>query len=86
MPSIHCFTPSDIRKLYIEAGFVDVEIIGFPNLIYPNIEDTMVIGQNSKNKNILENSVSFQKIKEIEIKECFNQDISGRGNALLVLE
>jgi len=85
MPSIHCFTPSDIRKLYIEAGFVDVEIIGFPNLIYPNIEDTMVIGQNSKNKNILENSVSFQKIKEIEIKECFNQDISGRGNALLVI-
>jgi len=53
MPSIHCFTPSDIRKLYIEAGFVDVEIIGFPNLIYPNIEDTMVIGQNSKNKKYL---------------------------------
>lgn len=85
MPSIHCFTPNDIRSLYSEAGFENIEIIGFPNLIYPNIEDTMITGQNLLNKNILENGKSFQKIKEIEIKECFNPDISGRGNALLVI-
>jgi ubiquinone/menaquinone biosynthesis C-methylase UbiE len=85
MPSIHCFTPNDIYNLYLKAGFEKIEVIGFPNLIYPNIEDTMITGQNLANKNILENKESFQKIKEIELKECFNSDISGRGNALLII-
>ncbi len=85
MPSIHCFTPNDIHNLYLKAGFENIEVIGFPNLIYPNIEDTMIIGQNLVNKNILENKEVFQKIKEIELKECFNSDISGRGNALLII-
>lgn len=85
MPYIHCFTPSGIKELYKQAGFKEVEIIGFPNFVYPNIEDTRVEGQSDKSKGILENEEFFNKIIEIEFQECFNKDISGRGNALLVI-
>jgi len=85
MPYIHCFTPDGIKSLYEQAGFRDIEVIGFPNFVYPNIEDTRVEGQNEKNKNILENKETFNKIIEMEFGECFNKDISGRGNALLVI-
>lgn len=85
MPYIHCFTPIGIKDLYEHVGFKEVEVIGFPNFVYPNIEDTRIEGQNEKNKNILENRQAFDKIIEIEFQECFSKDISGRGNALLVI-
>lgn len=85
MPNIHCFTPQGIKNLYEQAGFKEVNIIGFPNFIYPNIEDTKIEGQNKQSKNILKNEEVFDKILEIEFQECFNKDIAGRGNTLLVI-
>lgn len=85
MPYIHCFTPTVIKRLYQRAGFKNIEVIGFPNFIYPNIEDTKLEGQSDRNKNILENKDNFRKILNIEFKECFNKDIVGRGNVLLVI-
>ncbi|MBU2099647.1 MAG: methyltransferase domain-containing protein [Patescibacteria group bacterium] len=85
MPYIHCFMPQGIKKLYEQAGFKEVTIIGFPNFIYPNIEDTKIEGQNKQSKNILKNEEVFDKILEIEFQECFNEDIAGRGNTLLVI-
>ncbi len=85
MPYIHCFSPESIRKMYLQAGFKKVEIIGFPNFIYPNIEDTAVTGQSEKNKNILRDKKSFNRIMALELRECFNPDVAARGNALLVV-
>lgn len=85
MPTIHCFTPSEIGGLYRESGFKEVEIIGFPKFVYPNIEDTLVEGQSRQSRNILRDRKTFQKIIDVEFEECFNQDLSGRGNVLLVI-
>jgi ubiquinone/menaquinone biosynthesis C-methylase UbiE len=85
MPYIHCFTPERVRKLYQEVGFRDVEVIGFLNFVYPNIEETKLKGQSKQNKNILKNKKIFNKILKVELQECFNQDIAGRGNTLLVI-
>lgn len=85
MPYIHCFTPASIKDLYLRSGFKKVEIIGFPNFVYPNIEETKIIGQSERNKSILENKKSFNKIVEIELKECFGEHMAARGNALLVI-
>jgi len=85
MPKIHCFTPNEIKKLYQKSGFKKIEIIGFPNFVYPNIEDTKVEGQSKQTKNLLGNKKVFQKILNTEFRECFNQDIAARGNMLLVI-
>jgi ubiquinone/menaquinone biosynthesis C-methylase UbiE len=85
MPSIHCFTPDEIRGLYRESGFKKVEVIGFPKFVYPNIEDTLIEGQSRQSRNILKDKKTFQKIIDVEFQECFNQDLAGRGNVLLVI-
>jgi len=85
MPFIHCFTPNEIRKLYQKNGFKKVEVIGFPNFVYPNIEDARIEGQSRQSKNLLENKKNFQKILATEFRECFNQDVVGRGNVLLII-
>ena len=85
MPLIRCFTPNEIKKLYQETGFKKIKVIGFPNFVYPNIEDTKIEGQSEQSRNILKNKKTFQKILDIEFQECFNQDLTGRGNVLLVI-
>jgi len=85
MPQIHCFTPNEIKKLYQKSGFKKIEVISFPNFVYPNIEDTKLEGQSKQTKNLLENKKGFQKILDTEFQECFNQDIAVRGNVLLVI-
>ena len=85
MPYIHCFTPIQIKQLYEKAHFRNIEVIGFPNFIYPNIEETYLVGQSHSHQNILSNKKIFNKILEIEYKECFNPDLSARGNTLLII-
>jgi len=85
MPYIHCFTPEGIKRLYEQIGFKEVEVVGFPNFIYPHMEDTKIKGQSKKSESILKNKKVFNKIVEIEFQECFNKDIAGRGNTLLVI-
>ncbi len=85
MPYIHCFTPEGIQKLYKQIGFKEVEVVGFPNFIYPHMEDTKIKGQSKKSESILKNKKVFNKLIEIEFQECFNKDVAGRGNTLLVI-
>lgn len=85
MPYVRCFTPKGIKNLYEQTGFNEVNVIGFPNFVYPNIEDTKIEGQSEQSKNILKNKEIFDRILEIEFQECFNKDIAGRGNTLLVI-
>ena len=85
MPYIHCFTPNGLKKIFQDVGFKEVIIIGFPNFIYPNIEDTYILGQSQKNRNILQDKAIFDKILNVEYSECFNSDLAARGNSLLVI-
>ncbi len=85
MPYVHCFTPNEIRLLFKKAGFKKIEVIGFPNFVYPNIEETNLTGESHRYKKILNNKKIFNQILQTEYKECFNSDLSARGNALLVI-
>jgi ubiquinone/menaquinone biosynthesis C-methylase UbiE len=85
MPSIHCFTPAGIRSLFEEVGLKNIEVMGFPNFIYPDIEETYLVGQSCRHQNILKNKKIFSQILRTEYKECFNSDSSARGNTLLVI-
>ncbi|MDD3085061.1 MAG: class I SAM-dependent methyltransferase [Candidatus ainarchaeum sp.] len=84
MPHIHCFTPNEIKNYYRKANFLNVEVFGFPNFVYPNIEETFLEGQNMKNKNILSRKSNFNKIIDLEFSECFNEELAARGNVLLI--
>lgn len=85
MPYIHCFTPEKIRSLFEKASFKKVEVIGFPNFIYPTIEETKVKGQSQYYKTLLKNKKIFNRILNLEYKECFNPNLAARGNSLLVI-
>ncbi|MFA7141690.1 MAG: class I SAM-dependent methyltransferase [Candidatus Paceibacterota bacterium] len=83
MPYIHCFTPNKIKNYYKKANFSNVEVFGFPNFVYPNIEETFLEGQSIENKNILSDQDNFKKIFDLEFSKCFNEDLATRGNTLL---
>lgn len=85
MPYIHCFTPSEIELLFRKTGFKNIEVIGFPNFIYPSIEETYLTGESHYYKNMLKNKETFNHILKIEYKECFNSSLSARGNTLLAI-
>jgi hypothetical protein len=85
MPAIHCFTPDEIKKLYVDNGFSDVKVLGGPNFIYPGMEETKVFGNTEQITNKLSDSANFEKILSIELDNYKNSDIVGRANALLVI-
>lgn len=85
MPAIHCFTPEEIKKLYKENGFSEVQVLGGPNFIYPGMEETKVFGNTEQIVNKLSDSANFDKILSVELENYKNPDIAGRANALLVI-
>ncbi len=85
MPYIHCFTPCKLKKLYQQAGFRKVDIIGGPNFIYPGMEETFIHGNTKNIQNKLKDKDNFNKILEIEINAYRNNDIVGRGNVIMAL-
>lgn len=85
MPAIHCFTPDEIKKMYIDNGFSDVKVFGGPNFIYPGMEETKIFGNTEQIANKLSDSANFEKILSIELDNYKNSDIVGRANALLVI-
>lgn len=85
MPYIHCFSPDELRKLYLASGFSDVKIIGGPNFFYPGMDETLTSGSTESIDNLLGDKGVFQEILDIEL-ECYaQQDLTGRGNVLMAI-
>lgn len=85
MPDINLFTPSSIRKLYKTFNFTNVKIFGFPITIYPELEETKIIGNTENIKQILSDTKTFKKIEKIEKSLIFNEEAAARGNNLLAI-
>lgn len=85
MPHIHCYTPEELTKLYLNNGFSDVKIIGGPNFFYPGMEETYTHGNTEDIKNKLSSDKAFKKILEIELSNYDKKDIVGRGNVLMAI-
>ena len=85
MPAIHCFTPEELKDLYLSAGFKTCRVIGGPNFIYPGMEETYVHGSTPSLQEKLAEAENFQKILEAELAYYNMPDIVGRGNVLLAI-
>lgn len=85
MPAIHCFTPEELKDLYLSAGFKTCRVVGGPNFIYPGMEETYVHGSTPSLQEKLAEADNFQKILEIELAHYDMPDIVGRGNVLLAI-
>jgi ubiquinone/menaquinone biosynthesis C-methylase UbiE len=85
MPYIHCFSPEELRELYLRSGYRKVKVIGGPNFFYPGMEETLTSGSTGRIDQVLSNEAVFRKILEIEL-ECYDrQDLTGRGNVLMAI-
>jgi len=84
MPPMHCFTPEQIKELYLANGFSGVEVRGGPNFIYPGMEETFVEGQTEDIASKLSDNEVLQKILSTELALFDNEDMVGRGNTLIV--
>lgn len=85
MPYIHCFSPEELRELYLRSGYRKVRVIGGPNFFYPGMEETLTSGSTDRIDQVLSNEAVFRRILEIEL-ECYDrQDLTGRGNVLMAI-
>lgn len=83
MPPMHCFTPNELKELYLQNGFRKVEVKGGPNFMYPGMEETFVKGQTETIVSKLADDATLSKILDIELKMYGADDIVGRGNTLI---
>lgn len=85
MPPMRCFTPTELRDLYLANGFSGVEVLGGPNFIYPGMEETFVHGQTDDIRTKLSDSDALQRILDAELRYFDREDVVGRGNTLLAI-
>ena len=85
MPHIHCYTPEELKKMYLDNGFSSVKVIGGPNFFYPGMEETYTHGSTESIKDKLSSADTFKKILEIELDNYDKKDIVGRGNVLMAI-
>lgn len=85
MPYIHCFTPQELKDLYLENGFSKVKIIGGPNFFYPGMEETYTHGSTGSILDKLTDEKIFKKILNVELENYDKKDIVGRGNVLMAI-
>ena len=85
MPYIHCYTPEELKKLYLDNGFSSVKVIGGPNFFYPGMEETYTHGSTNSIKDKLSSDDTFKKILEVELDNYDKKDIVGRGNVLMAI-
>lgn len=85
MPYIHCFSPDELRELYLQNGYQKVEVIGGPNFFYPGMEETLTSGSTDRIDQVLSNEAVFKRILEIELEYYNQKDLTGRGNVLMAI-
>lgn len=83
MPPMHCFTPAQLERLYLDSEFSEVSIMGGPNFMYPGMEETFVKGQTETIASKLADDETLQKILDIELSMYDQPGIVGRGNTLI---
>lgn len=85
MPSMHCFDAYELKKIFLSNWFKKVNIYWLLNYIYPWMEETFLKGQNEQKFNMLKNKSTFNKVLELEYKNCYNETLANRWNTLLFI-
>lgn len=85
MPNINFFTPKSIMNIYRNNGLNNITICGFPNLIYPNFQETQISGQSTSLKMMLSSKTNYSALLSIEKSLLSSAEASSRGNNIYVL-
>jgi ubiquinone/menaquinone biosynthesis C-methylase UbiE len=83
MPPMHCFTPAELKNLYLNNGFNEVVVMGGPNFMYPGMEETFIKGQTEIIVSKLADDAMLKKILDAELSMYCQPEIVGRGNTLI---
>ncbi|MGD2249498.1 MAG: methyltransferase domain-containing protein [Candidatus Methanofastidiosia archaeon] len=75
--TIQYFSPSELKKLFEDAGFEVVRILGKPVFLS--------LMPREKTHNLLENPNTFQKVLELELNYCDDPDFAGGGGHLEIV-
>ncbi len=85
MPEIHLFTKKSIEDLYKKVGMEVTFITGFPCTIYPNKQETQLVGSSEDIVEILSIENNFKQLLELEKELMLDEDITSRGNNIFIV-
>lgn len=85
MPYIHLFTPHGVVEQYDAAGLSVTKLTGFPNAIYPGMQETAIRGSTASLENMLGDPERFDRVLAIERALLREPDIAARGNNIFVV-
>lgn len=85
MPDMHMFVPSELIKIYENAGIKVLGVYGFPLTIFPGMQETQIKGQSAILQSILSNTNNFEKIFNIESHLYKCSEAAARGNNLIIV-
>lgn len=83
MPEMFCYTPQEFDKILRGAGFEDVTVLGFPVTVYPSIQDTKLLRENTSIQQ-LKNSRSRTQLLALEKRLCLDPKLAYRGASSLI--
>ena len=85
MPVMNMFTPNGLRETFNNIGLKVEGIYGFPNAIYPGMQETQLQGQTKSLSDILSDSDNFKRIYDIEKQLYINEEATSRGNQIIII-
>ncbi|MDD2324483.1 MAG: methyltransferase domain-containing protein [Alphaproteobacteria bacterium] len=85
VPEMWVFSPDKIKKIFASAGVLDCSVFGFPVTVYPQFEETQIVGNSSNNSKLFANDAAVQTLFETELVLSNQQEAAARGNNLLVI-
>jgi len=85
MPPIWLFTPTELGAALAAAGLAVESMTGFPSVVYPGFQETQKHGSSQRVSALLGDSVSFDRILELEKALLAQPDVAARGNNLLAI-
>ncbi len=83
MPEMFCYTPQEFEKILRGAGFEDVTVIGFPVTVYPSIQDTKLLREETSIQQ-LKNSRTRAQLLALEKMLCLDPKLAYRGASSLI--
>lgn len=85
MPSMRFFPIEEIISVAEREGFEILKHVGFPQFVYPDVEDTAIRGSSETAMKLLGNEQDFSRVLNLEIRGLSRYTASRGNNILLIL-
>ncbi len=85
VPEMWVFSPEKIQSIFASIGLSDCKVLGFPVTVYPQFEETQIVGNSSNSSKLFANEPAVQTLFETELVLSNQKEAAARGNNLLVI-